>query len=267
VSYLQNGGMQLYYEVLGDGRPLVFSHGLGGSVERIRDVVLGLPGKLILYDNRAHGRTRAPLDSTSLSFSHMADDIGALLQHLDIDQAFVGGVSMGAGVALAFGLRYPARTSGLILSRPAWLDQPHPRNLEFAPILAELLSRQSVPDAMQAFTKTSHYTDLFARRPAAATALLTTAESINPQMLIAAYRAMPASTPMRSLEEMRGINQPVLVIGDRCDPVHPIEIAECWARQIPGACFRTVPSRLDDPQGHVREFQKAVTEFLEDISQ
>src|SRR4051794_30187320 len=102
MPLLETGDAELYYEVMGEGRPLVFSHGLGGSVDRVQEFVTGLPGvRAILYDNRSHGRTRVP-PGAELSFNGMAGDIPMLLDHLSVRQAVVGGVSMGAGIALAF---------------------------------------------------------------------------------------------------------------------------------------------------------------------
>src|SRR5665213_135468 len=125
MPYLNGSGMDLYYEVAGKGPPLIFSHGLGGSCESVREIVSGLPAKVVLYDNRGHGQSHArldelrPTDEPEMSFRTMSNDVARLLDHLGIERAFVGGVSMGSGVALSFGLRLPYRVLGLILSRPA----------------------------------------------------------------------------------------------------------------------------------------------------
>src|SRR4051812_9895024 len=101
MPYYKNSGVELYYEVHGHGAALVFSHGMGGSIESVRDLVDGLPARVILYDNRGHGRSREFGHPPMLSFSRMADDIVLLLDYLGVNRAFVGGVSMGAGVAVA----------------------------------------------------------------------------------------------------------------------------------------------------------------------
>lgn len=259
--------MDLYYEVAGKGPPLIFSHGLGGSCESVREIVSGLPAKVVLYDNRGHGRSRASLDEPEMSFPAMSDDVARLLDHLGIERAFVGGVSMGSGVALSFGLRLPHRVLGLILSRPAWLDRPHPPNLEFAWILAPLWEQNSAAEALRRFVQTPYYQHLKAIYPLAATSLLATVEGADPQRLKVAYRAMAASTPMRSLADMSAITVPTAVIGTWNDPIHPAEIAERWAEAIPGARLQRIPPKSDDPEGHLREFQRCVTEFLSGSSE
>jgi pimeloyl-ACP methyl ester carboxylesterase len=62
------------------------------------------------------------------------------MDYLRLPQAIVGGISMGAAVALNFTLRFPERVLGLILSRPAWLDGPLPSNVR---IYAEHLNRSA----------------------------------------------------------------------------------------------------------------------------
>jgi pimeloyl-ACP methyl ester carboxylesterase len=266
MPYLRLHGANLYYEVHGDGVPLIFSHGLGGSVQHVQNTVSGLHAKLILYDNRAHGRTVTHRDSPPLSFSLMASDMAALLDHLHLEQAVLGGVSMGAGVALACTLRWPGRFSGLVLSRPAWLDRPHPANLAFTRILANLLERYSIADAISAFKQTPCYMELRNTSEASASSLLELIRSSNPAMLSTAYRSMSASTPVHSIDEMRKVNLPTLVIGNHNDAVHSIEIAQCWANTIPGALLRIIPSKFDDGEGHAREFRNAVKQFLENYA-
>src|SRR5690606_31263385 len=112
------------------GAPFVFQHGLGGDTHQILDLYSPPPGvRLITLDSRAHGATEPLGDATMLHFSALADDLVALLDHLGLASAVIGGISMGAGVALNVALRHPQRLQGLILSRPAWLDRPLPPNL------------------------------------------------------------------------------------------------------------------------------------------
>ena len=72
-----------------------------------------LPGvRVILYDNRGHGRTSGIGDASRLTFPLMAEDMAALLDHLAVPAAAVGGVSMGAGISMAFCLKYPGPHQG-----------------------------------------------------------------------------------------------------------------------------------------------------------
>ena len=64
-----------------------------------------------------------------LTIATLADDLIGLLDHLGIEQAVIGGISLGAAVAVNVALRYPERVLGLVLSRPAWIDGPLPENV------------------------------------------------------------------------------------------------------------------------------------------
>jgi pimeloyl-ACP methyl ester carboxylesterase len=72
-SFLHEG-IEFYYEVSGKGHPFLFSHGLGGNLERVREFIAGLPDlQIILYENRAHGRTRPIGDIGCLGVAPILD--------------------------------------------------------------------------------------------------------------------------------------------------------------------------------------------------
>jgi len=106
-------GFNMYYEVYGKGEPLLIIHGNGGSM---RDFVYQVPFfakkyKVILADSRAQGRSVD--DSDSLSFTMMADDLSALLDHLKIDSCNVIGWSDGGINALLLAMRHPKKVKKL----------------------------------------------------------------------------------------------------------------------------------------------------------
>ena len=78
------------------------------------------PFRLISLDCRGHGRTRPLGDRQFLKFNSLTDDITNLLDYLNLSKVVIGGISMGAGVALNFAVRHPERTRALILSRASW---------------------------------------------------------------------------------------------------------------------------------------------------
>jgi pimeloyl-ACP methyl ester carboxylesterase len=260
----QHAGMSFYYEERGSGPPFVFSHGLGGDHLRALELVEGLTGlRVIVYDNRGHGRTRPLPHRPRLNFAAMGDDVAALLDRLSLEHSVVGGVSMGAGVALAFASRHPGRARALILSRPAWLDRPNPPNLDFAPVIADLLERYPPAEARDRLQQTAYYRDLYRQSPDSAKSLADALPSCDPEALVTAYRAITASVPVASLDDVKQIATPCLVIGTRDDPVHPFEYAQELAAALPDARLREIPSRYVDLPGHLRGFRDAVAEFLE----
>jgi pimeloyl-ACP methyl ester carboxylesterase len=263
MPHFRCDGIDFYFEEHGSGRPLVFSHGLGGDLNGALELAAGIPNvHLIAYDNRGHGRTRPLGEPSALTFSRMADDMAALLDHLGIRRAAVGGVSMGAGIAAAFALRHTQRADALILSRPAWLDEPNPPNLAFAPIIAELLERGGREHALRGLRETRYYRDLEAQSPASARTLRDVLAGADPQALAACYRAIPASTPVAAISQLSGLNLRALVLGNLNDPFHPFEFAEAWAHALPSAELHRLPSKYEEPEEHLRLFRQSVKEFL-----
>ena len=65
-------------------------------------------------------------DPARLSIAQCATDVAALLDHLDIDAAVLGGISLGAAISMRLAASTPWRIKALILARPAWVDEPAP---------------------------------------------------------------------------------------------------------------------------------------------
>jgi pimeloyl-ACP methyl ester carboxylesterase len=111
-------GIDINYEVHGTGPPLVLAHGFTASLEMWRDQVPAFSAKyrLVIYDTRGHGATTAPADPAqySLARDYVADQL-ALMDHLGIDAAYVGGLSMGGMIAQEFALQHPGRVRALLL--------------------------------------------------------------------------------------------------------------------------------------------------------
>src|SRR5215475_4215719 len=111
--YAEVNGLNLYYETHGAGRPLVLLHGGLGSGEMFGPILPALSEhhQVILPDLQGHGRT--PDAARPLDTRLMADDIGALIAHLELDEPDVMGFSLGGGVALQTAVRHPSRVRRL----------------------------------------------------------------------------------------------------------------------------------------------------------
>ncbi|MBI5287628.1 MAG: alpha/beta fold hydrolase [Chloroflexi bacterium] len=111
--------IEINYEVHGAGTPLLLTHGYTASLEMWREQVTGLSAKyqVVIYDMRGHGKTTAPSDMNqySLARDYVADKL-ALMDHLGIERAYVGGLSMGGMIAQEFALQHPERVKALLLS-------------------------------------------------------------------------------------------------------------------------------------------------------
>ena len=169
MPFFRRENIDFYYEEYGSGPAFVFSHGLGSNLAQVRELMGDLPGvRVILYDNRGHGRTSGIGDPSRLTFPVMAEDMAALLDHLAVPAAAVGGVSMGAGISMAFCLKYPARTKALVLSRPAWLNSPEPENLKILQMIADLVEKYGPEPALEHFRRSERFADFERVAPATA---------------------------------------------------------------------------------------------------
>ena len=108
-------------------------------------------------DCRGHGKTVPLGDPQFLKFNWLTDDITNLLDYLNLPKVVIGGISMGAGVALNFAVRYPERTRALILSRVSWLTEPLPPNLTVFPKIAGLIHEHGAHRAQELFASTAEY--------------------------------------------------------------------------------------------------------------
>jgi pimeloyl-ACP methyl ester carboxylesterase len=110
--------VRIYYEEHGDGTPLVLAYGIGGNADlwdTNRDA-LAARHRVVLWEPRGHARSDSPEDPAKYSFARWTLDLKAVLDHLKIGKAHVGGLSLGAGIATRFTLRYPGRVRSLLVT-------------------------------------------------------------------------------------------------------------------------------------------------------
>lgn len=102
-EYASVGDLKMYYEICGEGQPLVLLH--GAFMSAIVYPTLAENFQVIAIDLQGHGRT-ADIDRP-FTFDQMADDVAALLKQLGIEQTDIFGYSMGGKVGLALAIRHP----------------------------------------------------------------------------------------------------------------------------------------------------------------
>lgn len=116
-------GIKMYVETYGNGKPLLFIHGSGGSIEnwKLQIPVFAQKYKVIIADSRNQGKSVDAGDS--LSYEMMADDYAALLDAMKIDSAFIVGWSDGGINGLLMAIRHPKTVSKLaVTGANCWPD-------------------------------------------------------------------------------------------------------------------------------------------------
>ena len=122
-GFVENDGLQIHYEVEGQGPPLILLHWWTGSLEdwRLFGYVDALKDtyRLILIDARGHGQSDKPHDPAAYAMEQQVGDVVAVLDELGIDKAHYFGYSMGGTLGWAIGKFAPDRLSSLIIGGDA----------------------------------------------------------------------------------------------------------------------------------------------------
>jgi pimeloyl-ACP methyl ester carboxylesterase len=251
-------GNRLAYEVHGRGpRVTVLMHGLllDAGVNRALARSLADAGhRVVLLDLLGHGRSDKPRRASAHRMDFYADQVVALLDHLELDQAVVGGVSLGADVALMTAQRHPSRVRGLVLEMPVLENATPFAAMLFVPLLLGM--HYGGPVARWG-------TALLGRLPRTGAEALDSfldAASMHPDEIKAVLHGILMGPLGPTEGERAEMAVPTLVIGHNGDPLHPHTDAARLARQMPAATLVTARSFLElriAPErltGEIRDF-------------
>jgi 3-oxoadipate enol-lactonase len=259
VIALLPDGLELAYDVAGSGLPLVLLHGWPHDRTLWSGQLLGLVAhaRCIAPDLRGFGGSSV---AAPFTIDQYADDVAALLDVLGIEQAVIGGLSMGGYVAFGMLRRHRDRVRALVLSdtrATADTDEVRSNRLRLIALIEEhgveaLAARQLRPTlGRSTFEQQPEIVELVRRMMASAPA----------EGVIGALRAMaarPDSSPMLS-----AIDVPTLVVGGTEDTFTPPSELESLARAIRGSRIELI-----ERCGHVcpierpAAFNHVVGEFL-----
>jgi pimeloyl-ACP methyl ester carboxylesterase len=170
---------------------------------------------------------------------------------------------MGAAITLNFTLRNPGRVLGLVQSRPAWLDAPHPWNVTMFSLVSQIVREHGRIAGKEHFLQTEEYAEMLAKWPDVANSLA--AQFDNPLVAETAFKfeRIIRDAPCRDRREWAGIQVPTLVLANRFDPIHPFEFGTEMQRLIPGAEFQEVTSKSLSLEHHNADVQRALDAFLQ----
>lgn len=246
-----SGDVELDYELRGDGPPLVWLHGLSGSLDESRPLCEQLSQRfqVLWYSTRGHGRSTPVHDKDRYSYDVIADDLERMLDHVGFENPVVGGGSHGANTALRHALRYPGRSRALLLVAPGANALRRPDRARWALIRGQmrLAARRGEPAVVKAITGYDP------RDPALddiGRAAVAAARTHDLASLLSAMRLIPDQqvVPPASLAEL---TLPTTVAAWAKDPVlHPIAVARRIAELMPNAEFVEMakPGTLTPPE-------------------
>jgi proline-specific peptidase len=115
MGYAEANGIKIFYEISGEGYPVILVHGFGSNRTEwfVQVPSLSEKFKVIIFDNRGTGKSDRP--NIPYTMEIFADDIAGLLDHLEIDKVHIIGVSLGGMIVQNFILKYPERVNKVVL--------------------------------------------------------------------------------------------------------------------------------------------------------
>jgi pimeloyl-ACP methyl ester carboxylesterase len=116
-GYSEVNGIKMYYEIYGEGKPLVLIHGGGSTIQTSFSRIIPLLAKnrkVIGVELQAHGRTGDR--NTPISFEQDAEDVATLLKNLNVDKADILGFSNGGNTTMQLATRHPEVVNRIIVA-------------------------------------------------------------------------------------------------------------------------------------------------------
>jgi pimeloyl-ACP methyl ester carboxylesterase len=253
MPYFRHDGRRLAYTIYGEGpRTLVLVHALLLSQKMHRPLAQTLAARgnrVITLDLLGHGRSERPRDMTLYQMPFFGRQIVALLDHLEVDEAVLGGTSLGANAGLEAAAIAPERARGLLVEMPVLDNALLGCAIPFTPLLVSLTFGEPVMKVV-----------------ARAARLVPTGRLWLADLSLDAIRQDPGPSgavlqgiffgrvaPHRDVR--RTLAMPTLVIGHRRDPVHPFSDSDALVAELPDARLiraesllelRLTPERLTD---------------------
>ena len=244
---IDSAGVKLSGEEAGSGVPVLLLHGLTATR---RYVVMGSKAlersghRVIQYDARAHGHSGPAPTPDSYSYDLLGDDAIAVMDQLGVERAVLAGASMGAHTLLNVALRHPERVAGLVVITPAYSGDSAREGERLArwDRLSDALRTGGVEAFVEAYGVPQTESPEFARTIATVTRQRLGLHD-HPDALADCLRALPRTAPFGSLEDLRAIEVPAVVVAsnDDADPEHPQALGIAYAREIPAAELVTDP--------------------------
>ena len=252
-------GCDLAYEVAGQGPAVLWQHGLGATAAQPAEV---FPDGFTRITLLCRGHDGSDLgDPARLSIAQFATDALALMDHLGLQSLPMGGISLGAAIALRLAVLHPARVQALILARPAWVDHPAPATMQSYSEVARILARHGdIGGAL--FQSGQTYRDLSLASPDNAGSLVSFFTRPQPDTTVALLQSIPQDGPGVTKDQIAALHLPTLVLTTGQDYVHPAAYGAELAKLIPHATLTDLPAKGQDKPAHVAAFRAALSQFL-----
>jgi pimeloyl-ACP methyl ester carboxylesterase len=245
-------GHRISYDDYGAGdRPLVLIHGLlmnRRMFDRLGPEMADRGNRVLTIDLLGHGRSDRPADMSNYSMTFFARQVEALLDHLGIDRAVVGGTSLGANVTLEMAYVAPDRVRGMMIEMPVLDNALLAAAVIFTPIMIGLRFGEPVLRRVASVARRIPRSN-----PLIDICLDWIRQDPAPSSAVLEGLFLGSSAPHHEFRVQ--MTQPALVVGHHADPLHPFSDSGMLCEELPNATlveansileWRISPDRLDD---------------------
>lgn len=257
-------GIEMAYDVEGNGQPVVLLHGYPFNRTMWRAQVQALSDRyrVITPDLRGFGETGAA-SAEAATMQEMAEDVAALMDQLEIERFTLGGLSMGGYVAFAVYRHFPLRVRNLILAdtRPqADTDEARENRRR----QAEQVLSEGMQPVVEAMLPKLVAPETLSERKSVVEELRAMMLTTDPRGAAAALRGMMERPDQTYL--LPNILAPTLILVGSLDQLTPPKDAELMHREIRGSRLEVI-----EGAGHVSclerpsEFNRALRDFLDSL--
>ncbi len=261
---INNHSLHYIEQGSGDGLPVVFIHGFPFNCRMWQPQLAALPERIhaIAYDIRGHGRSAVGDGLYSLEF--FVDDLMALLDHLELEQVVLCGLSMGGYIALRAVERHGERFGALVLcDTRSEADNDQARVNRATAIRA--LAKEGVAAFADNFAQLVFAPATFKSNPAAVDLVKELIRATDPRAIGGTLLALAARTD--TTPALPQMDLPALVLVGEHDRLTPPDAAQALAERLPRAELYEIPraghmSNLENPD----YFNERLFAFLEQIA-
>jgi pimeloyl-ACP methyl ester carboxylesterase len=245
-------GYRISYDDYGAGdRPLVLVHGLlmnRRMFDRLAPEMAARGNRVIAIDLLGHGRSDRPAEMSHYSMTFFARQVEALMDHLELDQAVIGGTSLGANTTLELAYLSPDRVKAMMVEMPVLDNALLAVAVIFTPIMLGLRFGEPLLKVMASAARRIPRTN-----PLIDMGLDVIRQDPAPSMSVLEGLFLGSSAPHHQFRVQ--MTQPTLVIGHHADPLHPFSDSGMLVEELPNARlieansileWRITPARLDD---------------------
>jgi pimeloyl-ACP methyl ester carboxylesterase len=262
-------GVDLYYEVTGEGTPLVWSHEFGGDYRSWEPQVryFSRRHKVVTYNHRGYPPSSVPKAASDYSQDILVEDLHQLLRHLDLGPVHLAGCSMGANVSRDFAIAHPAMLRSLNMIGAGAGSVDRPAFLAGQAAIAAGLDRDGQPSRIRNFDAIPTRASFKRKDPRGFAEFLRGASEHDAQAC--AHLAREVMSKRRTVPELeaqlRALRVPTLImVGDQDSPC--VEPSLMMREFIPHAGLVVFPAcghtpNIEEPglfNAHVAEFLAAV---------